>query len=187
MFKLLFSYGQFSSLACTALLTLDRFIAVIFPLKYGHWRSKRSALLALGICWVTSVTMQLVYYLSRCANPETKYCLRVIISIAIIIAVFFIVASNLYVLRAFRKRNKLFPNMTKTYRRVIQRRVLYVAFLSTNCVALFTIPYAVVSMLKCFSFFMTWEFKLMIYFIFTLKSMFNPMIFFGSRYFVRSN
>ena len=184
MFKLLFSYGQFSSLACTALLTLDRFIAVIFPLKYGCWRSKRSVSFALVICWVTSITMQLLYYLTRCAVPAAKYCSRVIISIAISIFVFFIVAANLYVLRAFRRRNKLFPNMMKTYRRVIQRRVLYVAFLSTNCVALFTIPYAVVSILKCFALDMTWEFKLTIYFIFTLKSMFNPMIFFASRYFV---
>ena len=136
---------------------------------------------------VTSITMLLLYYLTRCAAPAAKYCSRVIISIVIIISVIFIVAANLYVLRAFRRRNKMFPNMAKTYRRVIQRRVLYVAFLSTNCVALFTIPYAVVSILKCFSFEMTWEFKLMIYFIFTLKSMFNPMIFFGSRYFVRSN
>ena len=191
IFSLLFSYGQFSSLACTALLNLDRAVAVIYPFRYKCWRTKRSVSSALLLSWVSSIVMQLVYFFTRCGSRLFgNYCFRIILSIAILAVVFFMVAANLNVFYTFRKRSKIFANTNASAslsRKLIERRVLFVAFLSTNCVMFFTVPYAVLTLLRCIKIDMSYQVHLAIYMVFIFKSVANPVIFFAGRYFIRAH
>ncbi len=192
-FRLLSGYGQFSSLACACLLTLDRAIAVIYPFKYRLWRTKRTVMTALFICWLASIVLQLIYFFTyRCRTklPE-KYCYRIIIIICLLAIVAFMVVANISVFNSFRRRTEVFSENTAAAsnlsRRLLERRVVYVAFLSTNCVVLFTTPYAVVTLLKCFKVEVQIDVLLVVFLLFMMKSVINPLIFFAGRYSIRAD
>ena len=184
LLKVLMSYGQYASLTCTAFLTLDRAVAVIYPLRFRHWRSKRAVLTNLSVCWAISVIMLLVYVLTRRNEDETtKFCSRVVISIFIIIGVSCIITLNISVILIFRKRARLFPNLNaacRASRKSVEKKVLYVALLMTNCAVLCTFPYAVVTSLRCFATEMSVFLLLSVQLVFNLKSVINPTIFFGA-------
>ena len=153
---------QNGSIIATFLLTFDRFIAVIYPLKFRLWRTKRNFAFGIIITWGIAIIFELLTaFASRDESDKAKVCTvkvcpRISISLATVIIGVFMLAMFLKIFRKIRSRRieqnqlnmALNPEQTKNMR-TREQKVLWVACSTNSFFALTTLPNFVLTILMC--------------------------------------
>ncbi|KAM6905002.1 somatostatin receptor type 5-like [Xenentodon cancila] len=66
--------SQFASTFCLTLMSIDRFLAVVYPIRSAKWRKPRVAKIFSGIVWVMSFLMVLPLTIFSCVQETFNTC-----------------------------------------------------------------------------------------------------------------
>ncbi|XP_070398804.1 somatostatin receptor type 5 isoform X1 [Nothobranchius furzeri] len=66
--------SQFASTFCLTLMSIDRFLAVVYPIRSAKWRKPRMARIFSGLVWVISLVIVLPVTIFSCVQEEFNTC-----------------------------------------------------------------------------------------------------------------
>ncbi|XP_036003930.1 somatostatin receptor type 5 [Fundulus heteroclitus] len=66
--------SQFASTFCLTLMSIDRFLAVVYPIRSTKWRKPRMAKIFSGLVWVVSLLMVLPVIIFTQVQEDTNTC-----------------------------------------------------------------------------------------------------------------
>ena len=182
--KIILTIGMFDSIIATAMLTWDRFVAVIFPFRFRAWRTKKNVTRCFICSWLISLILQVTFVVNDEFRQDDfhKYCPRIIASAFVIMTGCFVTSTYLLIYRALR-RNRVYVDMSNPnsdFRKArinLDRKVLLVSSLTTLSYLVFTTPHAVVTILNCANVDINELAQSNTFLLFLIKSCIDPVIF----------
>ena len=178
-FKILVTHGMFSSVVASVLLTLDRFIACVYPLRFNQWRTKRNTLVTWLMSWLLSGILQAIYHVSFKHNEDNddKSCSRVAIAVVLLTFCIFIELMYMKILRALRNNRVNFQHADeeRNLRKSRDKRISHLFHATVCCFHALTLPYVISIILQC-SKYELYAFPYLAKLAFVAKSACNPVI-----------
>ena len=179
--RIIFAFGQLSSLSATVLLTFDRYIATIFPFKYRIWRTKPNVIICLTISWTISLALQTVYHVNV-KSEEKFFCPMVAVSVSIFATSIFMIYAYWSIFRKMRTSRISLSGPSAFQERPrsqMEKKLSCISHFLTECFLLFTTPLAVIAILGCAGISIPRRVQYLVFDIFSLKSLADPIIFLG--------
>ena len=179
LFRILFIFGKSGSLTATALLTLDQFIATMYPFMHAKWRTQKCITLVLGGSWLITFLLQASHLLKI---VQFRGCRNLALSIIIIATGIFMISAYYWIIRNLRKTRIAILDSTNAERelkptRPIEKRLILTSLFMTVLFLTMTIPYAITNMLSCARINVSNDCHHITFIIFAVKTVIDPIIY----------
>ena len=185
---------RYSSIMATFLVTFDRYIAVLHPLKFRLWRTKKYIILGISLSWGIAVILQIFAIFVRNSNggrrgdknkvrPQT-ICPRILIALNTFIIGILMVLMYIKIIRQIRSRrtdqNQLntvdSSEQTRNLRNT-ERKLFCIACSTTHLFVLTTLPDCILTILLCCGVDVPVEWRKFIREFVGIKSVTDPLIY----------
>ena len=185
-FRILLSFGRLGSLFATALITLDRYIAVIHPLKFRRWRRKPNVMFAITVTFLISALVVVVHYIHWFIEIKvTDACFQIPVSISTFVVSIIMIVTYWRIFQSINRNRrracskKIQQYVSKLSKTKTERRFLYVTCVTTVLFIILTAPESILFGIECgLEKWCGWDLSLWLFSIFLMKSSTDPIIFF---------
>ena len=193
IFRVLLAFTTFSSVIAIGLLTVDMYIAAVYPFKFRLWRSKGNVCCALLSCWIIIGALQTAYQLqSWHLLVNVNICRRIGVSLSTFITGIFLGYTYWRILKTLRTSRRLLSidNSKHKSRRIppqsvevlnkqkpAEKRLWYIGVFTTGSFLTLTMPYVIVGIVLCVGYTVPIRLRLYTYMIYMAKSPVHSMLF----------